>query len=141
MKNYAKVVNGKVEQIVIAEESFIDSLPFRNQLVETDRYTVGGVHYDASGNPDGATALRGNFGAVGYTYDAQADVFYAPQPYPSWTLDSKTWTWLAPSPYPKDNKNYYWEETNQAWTEIPLGTPDERDVVWDSASMKWVPKV
>jgi hypothetical protein len=37
---------------------------------------------------DGGVAnIRGNYAGIGYTYDADNDVFYSPQPYASWTLD------------------------------------------------------
>ena len=51
-------------------------------------------------------------------YDETNDVFYWPQTYPSWTLDTNTWTWRAPVPYPVDGLAYTWNEDNQAWNLI-----------------------
>jgi hypothetical protein len=53
--------------------------------------------------------IRANYAGVGYTYDADNDVFYAPQPYASWTL-ADTWQWVCPLTYPDDDKMYYWDE-------------------------------
>ena len=53
---------------------------------------------------------------VGYTYDADADAFIAPQPYPSWLLDGN-YDWQAPIAYPADGKDYSWDEANQVWVE------------------------
>jgi len=40
--------------------------------------------------------FRGRFGNIGYTYDESLDVFIAPQPFPSWTLDPITTEWICP---------------------------------------------
>jgi len=59
--------------------------------------------------------IRGRYAGIGYKYDADADVFVAPQPYPSWTLDSN-YDWQPPTPKPEGN--YVWFEPNQVWIEI-----------------------
>ena len=61
--------------------------------------------------------FRGNFAGIGYTYDSTNDVFYAPQPYPSWILNNNTWLWESPIPYPTDGKRYIWDETITNWVE------------------------
>jgi hypothetical protein len=61
--------------------------------------------------------IRKQYCGVGFTYLADADVFVAPQPYPSWTLDSNH-DWQPPTPYPTDGKIYGWFEPNQQWIEI-----------------------
>jgi len=58
--------------------------------------------------------IRKQYAGIGYTYDAVADVFIAPQPYPSWSLDSN-YDWQAPVQRPADGKHYLWDESNQAW--------------------------
>jgi len=60
------------------------------------------------------TAFRGNYAGIGYTYDTDNDVFYAPQPYPSWVLNS-SWIWEAPVAYPDDGSVYIWNENKQSW--------------------------
>jgi hypothetical protein len=61
--------------------------------------------------------IRKQYAGIGYTYDADADVFVAPKPFNSWTLDSNH-DWQAPTPYPTDGKLYAWFEPNQVWIEI-----------------------
>lgn len=120
MGHYAKVLNGKVEQIIVAEPDFFttftDSSP--GKWIQTSYNTRGNVHYGIDGKPDGGVALRGNYAGVGYTYDEQSDVFYAPSPYPSWVLNTNTWLWEAPIAKPTDEKVYNWEESNQSWIEV-----------------------
>lgn len=58
--------------------------------------------------------IRKQYAGIGYKYDSIADVFIAPQPFPSWTLDSN-YDWQAPIAHPADGKIYSWDESNQAW--------------------------
>lgn len=119
MSHFAKVVNGKVEQVIVAEPdfftTFVDSSP--GTWIQTSYNTINGVH------TQGGTPLRGNYAGIGYVYDAQNDVFYAPQPFPSWTLNTKTWSWDCPVPQPVDGKIYNWNESNQSWDEVATPTP------------------
>lgn len=72
--------------------------------------------YNTSGNQhlaDG-TAFRGNYAGIGYSYDATDDVFIAPQPYDSWTLNSN-YLWEPPVAYPDDGEIYVWNESTQTW--------------------------
>ena len=68
--------------------------------------------------------IRANYAGIGYTYDSTNDVFYAPQPYASWTLDTDTWQWVCPLTYPDDGKHYRWNEdayqadNNNGWVEV-----------------------
>lgn len=58
--------------------------------------------------------IRKQFAGIGFTYDPVADVFIAPQPFPSWTLDENH-DWQPPVPYPLDDQVYFWDEENQQW--------------------------
>jgi hypothetical protein len=60
------------------------------------------------------TPFRGNYAGIGYIYDTENDVFYPPQPYPSWTLNSN-WVWEAPVEYPDDGNFYQWNEETTSW--------------------------
>jgi len=95
MSHFAKVLDGKVVNVIVAEpeffNTFIDTSP--GQWIQTSYNTYGNVHYGPDGNPDGGTPLRGNFAGIGFTYDAEHDVFYAPKPDPTATLNTDTWTW------------------------------------------------
>lgn len=117
MSHYAKVLNGTVVQVIVAEAdfftTFIDSSP--GEWIQTSYNTRGNIHYGQDGNPDSEPALRGNYAGIGYVYDRTNDVFYAPQPYPSWTLNKTTWTYEAPTPKPLDGKIYNWDEATTSW--------------------------
>jgi hypothetical protein len=113
MGHFAKVLDGKVTQVIVAEpeffETFVDSSP--GQWIQTSYNTMGNQH------PEGRP-LRGNFAGIGFTYDSQNDVFYAPQPFASWVLNQTTWLWEAPVAYPADGKSYRWDEPTTAWVEL-----------------------
>ena len=59
--------------------------------------------------------FRKNYAGIGYRYDTTLDAFIAPQPYPSWTLNTDTCQWNAPKPYPTDGRGYYWDESLLRW--------------------------
>ena len=113
MSHFAKVLDGKVTQVIVAEpeffETFVDSSP--GSWIQTSYNTIGNKH--PKNKP-----LRGNYAGVGYTYDATNDVFYAPQPFASWTLSQDTWLWEAPTPMPTDGKVYRWDEPTTKWVEV-----------------------
>lgn len=115
MSHFAKVTDGKVTQVIVAEKEFFDT------FVDTSAGTWLQTSYNTLANqhPEGRP-LRGNYAGIGYTYDATNDVFYAPQPYPSWTLNNTTWTWEAPVAMPTDGKDYKWNESITNWEEVTL---------------------
>ena len=113
MSHFAKVLDGKVIQVIVAEQEFF------NTFVDTSAGTWLQTSYNTHGNKHpNNTPLRGNYAGIGFTYDYENDVFYSSQPYPSWTLDQSTWLWEAPIPKPTDGKLYTWNETTQTWLEI-----------------------
>ena len=59
-------------------------------------------------------SIRKQFAGIGFTYDETADVFIAPKPFESWSLDAN-YDWQAPIERPADGKQYSWDESNQAW--------------------------
>lgn len=120
MAHFAKVVNGKVTQVIVAEPEFFNTFvdSSAGKWIQTSYSTRGGVHYKQNSNEpsdDQSKALRGNYAGVGYTYDSKNDVFYEPQPFASWKLNQSTWLWEAPIPYPNDGKVYTWDEQSQNW--------------------------
>lgn len=114
MSHYAKVVDGKVTQVIVAEADFFDT------FVDTSPGAWIQTSYNTQGNKhtQGGTPLRGNYAGIGHTYDQTNDVFYAPQPFSSWELNKSTWLWEAPTPYPTDGKQYAWEESSTSWVAI-----------------------
>ena len=115
MAHYAKVNNGIVEQVIVAEkeffDTFVDSSP--GTWIQTSYNTHGNQH------PEGRP-LRGNYAGIGYIYDSVNDVFYAPQPFLSWILNNTTWLWEAPAAMPTDDKMYKWNESITNWEEVTL---------------------
>ena len=125
MSHFAKVENGIVTQVIVAEQDFIDSGVVGHGWIQTSHNTRGGVHYGQDGQPDGGIALNKNYAGVGYTWDGTG--FLAPQPYPSWTLNQDTYLWESPVPYPTDvgtpenPKEYSWDEATTSWAEVENG--------------------
>ena len=120
MSYFAQIENGIVTQVIAAEQDVIDSGLFGTGWLQTSYNTRGGVHYGQDGKPDGGIALRGNYAGIGYTYDSVNDVFYAPQPFSSWILNTTTWLWDAPVPMPNNGKYYRWDEATLSWVEMPM---------------------
>lgn len=114
MSHFAKVLDGKVTQVIVAEpeffNTFVDTSP--GTWLQTSYNTRGGVH------TLGGTPLRKNFAGIGYTYDAQRDAFIPPKPYDSWVLNETTCQWDAPTPMPTDDKLYKWNESTTSWVEV-----------------------
>ena len=117
MAHFAKVVDGKVSQVIVAEpeffQTFVDSSP--GEWIQTSYNTHGGVH------KLGGTPLRKNYAGVGFTYDRTKDAFIPPQPFASWVLDEQTCLWNAPVAMPTDGKVYNWDEATKAWVEVTQG--------------------
>ena len=117
MSHFAKVENGLVVQVIVAEQDVIDSGIFGHGWVQTSYNTHGGQH------PEGRP-LRKNYAGVGYTYDSGRDAFIPPQPYPSWLMSEETCLWSAPTPMPTDAgtgeppKLYSWDEPTLSWVEF-----------------------
>ena len=61
--------------------------------------------------------IRKQYAGIGFTYNVEADVFIAPKPYSSWSLN-ENFDWQAPVPYPTDGRDYYWLEEDLNWKEI-----------------------
>ena len=122
MSHFAKVENGIVKNVIVAEQDFIDSGAVGDPAmwIQTSYNTRNGVHYGQDGKADKGVALRGNYAYIGGHYDAVNDVFYPPQPYPSWTISAPEWRWVAPVPYPTDGKQYVWDEPTLSWAEVTL---------------------
>jgi hypothetical protein len=85
MSHYAKIENGIVQQVIVAEQDFINTQT--GTWIQTSYNTRGNIH------TNGGTPLRGNYAGIGHIYDSAHDVFYKPQPGPTWTLNTTTWLW------------------------------------------------
>jgi hypothetical protein len=116
MAHFAKVVDGVVTQVIVAEQeffqTFVDSSP--GEWIQTSYNTNGGQH------TLGGTPLRKNYAGIGFTYDRTKDAFIPPKPFTSWVLDEETCLWHAPVAYPDDGLVYEWDEATTNWVEIPV---------------------
>lgn len=120
MAHFAEVENGIVTRVLVVpdaqqdrgQEYLATDLGLGGTWIKTSYNTIAGAH------TGGGTPLRGNYAGVGYTYDSEKDAFYAPKPFPSWTLNETTFIWEAPTPMPTDGKIYTWDEPTTSWKEV-----------------------
>jgi len=112
MAHYAKIENGVVTQVIVADTQDWCETNLGGQWVQTSYNARGGINTRL-----GTEALRKNYAGVGHHFDGVG--FYAPQPYDSWTLNEESYLWEAPSPKPTDGKLYEWDEAILSWVEIP----------------------
>ena len=88
--NYAQIVEGIVVNVIVADTEFV--------ATQTDK-----------------TYVPCQRGGIGWTFDGTN--FIAPQPYPSWTLDSN-YDWQPPTPKPVEGR-WAWNEEELEWVLIP----------------------
>jgi hypothetical protein len=102
MAYYAQIVDDIVTEVIAVNDDVPNGAQFAHDL-------LGGVwiqtYIDTAGK---------NYAGIGYTYDAVNDNFIAPQPYPSWILNSND-VWQAPIPQPPAPPQTYWDEDTQSW--------------------------
>ena len=113
MAHFAKVQDGIVTKVIVAEpeffDTFVDDSP--GSWVQTSYNTKGGQH------PENRP-LRKNYAGIGFTYDLVRDAFIPPQPFASWTLNEDTCLWNSPVAYPDDGETYEWNEETKSWIEV-----------------------
>lgn len=112
MAHYAKVENGIVTQVIVADSITWCEETLGGEWIQTSYNTYGGVH------SNGKFPIHKNFAGIGHHFDGIG--FYAPQPYPSWTLNSQSYLWESPVPYPTDGKSYAWDEETTTWVELSI---------------------
>ena len=118
MSIFAKIENGKVVDVIVADKSFIDNLS--ETFIESE---------DSSG-----VVLRKNQATKGMNYSTPLDAFYWDETYkeaPSFVWDASLCKWVAPVSYPNDGKKYWWNEETRSWKEEP-------SFVWDASLNQWV---
>jgi hypothetical protein len=133
MAHFAKVIDNVVQQVIVAEQDFIDKLPDKDKWIQTSYNTHNGKHYAPNSNDeDGGTAIRGNYAGIGMKYNSEKDYFYYTRPFDkygdeclSWTFKEEDFTWHAPTDQPiVEGKGYTWKESTRSWVEIPISLPD-----------------
>ena len=126
MAHFAKVVDGIVTQVIVADQEFMDSYVDSSpgEWIQTSYNTRFGKHYAPNSNTeDSGTPVRKNFAAIGMNYDGIG--FYDDAPFPSWTFNSTTYLWDPPVSYPTDGKLYEWNESTKSWDETVADWPKE----------------
>jgi len=108
MAHYAKVEDGVVTQVIVADSKEWCEANLGGTWVQTSYNTQGNVN-----SREGGVALHKNYAGIGYTFDGTG--FAAPQPYASWTKNLNTYLWEAPTPMPSDGKKYIWNEESLQW--------------------------
>jgi hypothetical protein len=94
MAHLAKVENGIVTNVIVIDKSLIGT------GIWSDANTW--IVSDYSDTIEPSVPARVNYAKIGSHYDSANDVFYSPQPFPSWTLDTSTWKWKCPVDLPED---------------------------------------
>ena len=104
MSHFAEINSDSiVQRVIVAEQDFINSGAVGDSFLW--------VQCSYNNN------FRKQYPGKGYKYDKANDVFVAPQPYPSWTLDG-SYDWQPPIARPSDDKRYTWDEANTKWVEV-----------------------
>lgn len=114
MSHFAKVENGVVTSVIVAEQDFINSgaVGDPSLWIQTSYNTRNNTH------ALGGTPLRGNYAGIGYIYDSVNDIFMPPKPYNSWSLDVATASWKPPVDMPNDGNMHTWNEETMSWDPI-----------------------
>ena len=107
MAHFAEIDNdGTVLRVLVVG----DDQEHRGQDFLANDLGLGGTWVQTSYN----NKIRKRFAGIGFKYDADADLFIAPQPFASWSLD-ENYDWQAPIAKPDDENMYNWNEKNQEW--------------------------
>ena len=85
----AKIENGIVTDVIVADTSFVNKLD--GVWISCTEETLPGI---------------------GYTY-SQIDGFRPPKPFPSWIWNGTFWD--APNPIPDNDNIYEWNEDSVSW--------------------------
>jgi hypothetical protein len=111
MAHYAFITDGIVTEVItgIDETELIEGLDpetwygnFRGQTCKRTSYN---------------SKIRGTYAGIGYTYNADEDIFVTPQPYPSWSRSGSFWN--PPTPMPTEGE-WYWDESSLNWVESTI---------------------
>jgi len=125
--HWAKIdENNIVQEVIVIKEAELDTGNWGDKAnwIKTSYNTYEGKHYTpkdhqdfSEESADQSKAIRYRYAGIGDVYDATNDVFYAQQPFASWTLNKTTWAWEAPITPAKfteeqiaANKYYVWDE-------------------------------
>lgn len=113
MAHFAKLDNNNVVlEVIVVNNETLDSLNEEASGIAFLTEWSGG--YSNWKQTSYNHRIRKQYAGVGYKYNADADMFISPQPFPSWSLNDN-FDWEAPTPMPIDGKVYIWNEEDLAW--------------------------
>jgi hypothetical protein len=107
MAHFARIENNIVTEVLVVH----NDLEHKGADFLANDLGLGGTWIQTSYNNN----IRKQYAGIGYSYDPVADVFIAPQPYLSWSLD-ENFDWQAPTPRP-EGMDWYWDEATLSWVE------------------------
>lgn len=113
MAHFAQIENGTVVNVIVVHnnELLVDGVEVESKGIQFCTNLLGGTWVQTSYN----NRIRKQYAGIGFTYDADADVFVAPQPFPSWSLDDNH-DWQPPTPKPEGL--FIWDEASLSWIEV-----------------------
>jgi hypothetical protein len=119
-----------------------------NKWVQTSYNTFNNTH-----KLDG-TPFRGNFAGVGYLWDSANQIFWYPQPYPSWVKNTTHAVWDAPITAPTEtddgqdppvwvwdivwNETVYQSDNSKGWEATKSNDSEKTVHEWNGTA--WVVK-
>ena len=127
MAHFAKIENGIVTQVIVADIEFIESGILAGEWIQTSynteegKYKIGKDDSEKNINKlkgtikDIKARERKNYAGIGFSYDSVDDAFYPPQPFNSWKLNKQDGKWEAPKKMPNDGQRYLWKEDLLEW--------------------------
>lgn len=115
MAHFAELsANNEVLRVIVVHNNELldeDGVEQEQNGINFCQSLFGGTWVQTSYNSN----FRKQFAGIGYTYDSVNNIFIAPQPFPSWALDSN-YDWQPPTPAPTEGL-WYWNEATQSWEE------------------------
>ena len=114
MAHFAEISSGVVTNVIVVHnnELLVDGVEVESKGAEFCTNLFGGTWIQTSYN----NRIRKQYAGIGFTYNADANVFISPSPFPSWTLDSNH-DWQPPTPMPSEGR-WSWNEAELEWVAI-----------------------
>jgi len=148
MAHFAELNNSnEVLQVIVISNDDVNANG-GDESTQAETFVATIVPYGTGGVAWKQTSYNNNFrkqyAGIGFSYDSSKDMFIAPQPYPSWSLDSND-DWEAPVTYPTVTEigglpvMVYWDEPNLQWLgETNAGDPIvTTNYTWDATNLQW----
>jgi hypothetical protein len=115
MAHFVQITDGVITKGLVIHNDVVGtefpaSEPIGKQFIAEHGYEGEWVQTSFNNN------FRKQYGLMGGTYNAEHDVFIAPQPFLSWSLDANH-DWQAPTPKPEGY--FYWDEDVLEWVAFP----------------------